>query len=306
MVRKNPVLVLSIVLVVLLVLAWATGAFERNPSTINVPEWTLRADEIVRIRLERPGQEPLVLERSGSDWQLTAPIRYPADSSFVQRFVENLAKTVLKSIVSEDTARYGNYGVADANAIRLVAYRKSGDSLRLFLGNTGPDFSSRYVRLATDDRVFLAQTDLTFPEDLSRWRDKTILKVPAGQIEALEVQHEGTTYGVRRSASGWELVEDGQTATADSAAVARWASQFDPLRADGFFDALPADSIRQAPDYVLTLRLPGGVQRVLFFDERSDGWALVHGDDETVFRIYAYRRNQLLPEATSLQVIREE
>jgi len=306
MARKNPVVILSIVLVVLLVLAWATGAFKRNPSTIDVPEWTLRADEITRIQLERPGKDPLVLERSGSGWQLTAPIRYPADSSFARRFVENLAETELESVVSTNPARYGNYGVADSNAIRLVAYRKAGDSLQLFWGNTGPDFNARYVRLATDERVFLARTDLTFPEDLSRWRDKTILNVPAGQLEALEVQHEGKRYGVRRGESGWELVEDDQTAPADSAAAARWAGQFDPLRADGFFDDLPADSIRRAPDYVLTLRLPGGVQQVLYFDERSNGWALVRGDDETVFRIYAYRRNQLLPEASSLRAKSEE
>ncbi|MDQ7040555.1 MAG: DUF4340 domain-containing protein [Rhodothermus sp.] len=299
--RKNPVVILSAVLVVLLVLAWATGAFKRNPSTIDVPAWTLRADEIIRIRLERPEKDPLTLERGGSGWQLTAPIRYPADSSFARRFVENLAETELVSVVSINPARYGTYGVADSNAIRLVAYRRAGDSLQLFWGNPGPDFQARYVRLAGDERVFLARTGLTFPEDLSRWRDKTILNVPAAQVEALEVQHQGQTYGVRRSESGWELVENNRTVAADSAAAVRWAGQFDPLRADGFFDELSADSIRQAPDYVLTLRLPGGVQQVLYFDERDNGWAVVRGDDDTVFRIYAYRRSQLLPSAGSLR-----
>lgn len=301
MLRKNPVFILSIGLVVLLGLAWVTGAFKRNPSTIDVPAWKLRAETITRIRLERPGQNPLVLERSGSRWQLTAPLRYPADSSFVRRFIEDLAATELESVVSTNPARYGNYSVADSNAIRLVAYRQAGDSLQLFWGNTGPDFQARYVRLEGDRRVFLARTNLTFPEDLSRWRDKTILNAPATQLEALHVQHPQGTYGVRRGESGWELVANGETAAVDSAAVVRWTGQFDPLQADGFFDELSADSIRQAPDYVLTLRLPGGIQQVLYFKEYSNGWALVRGDDSTVFRIYAYRRNQLLPEAASLR-----
>lgn len=299
--RKNPVLILSVVLVVLLVLAWATGAFKRNPSTIDVPEWKLQAEKITRIRLTWPDKEPLVLERSGASWQLTAPIHYPADSSFVRRFVENLAKLELESVVSTNPARYGNYGVADSNAILLVSYLQDGDSLRLFWGNAGPDFQTRYVRLEDDARVFLARTNLTVPEDLSRWRNKIVLNVPAAQLEALALKREGKTYEVRRGEGGWELVENGQITRADSIAVVRWASQFDPLRANGFFDDLSADSVRQAPDYVLTLRLPGGVQQVLYFKEHNNGWALVRGDDNTVFRLYAYRRTQLLPEVTSLR-----
>jgi len=301
MLKKNPIFPLAAILVVLLVLAWVTGAFRRNPSTLQLPSLAVRAEEVVRFRIERPDRDPVVLERNGAGWQLAAPMRYPADSSIAARFVEDLAKTTLESVVSTNPARYANYGVADTTAIRLIVYRQQGDSLRFFWGNTGPDFDSRYVRLATDERIFLARTNLSFSEELDRWRDKTVLNVPATQIQALEVTHEGQTYGVRRGEGGWELVENGRAAPADSAVASRWAGQFNPFRADGFFDESLADSVRMAPDYVLTLRLLGEVQKVLYFDERNGGWALVRGDDETVFRLYAYRRNQLLPEVTTLR-----
>ncbi len=300
MLRKNPILTLSAILVVLLLLAWLTGAFRRNPSTLRLPQLAVKTEDVVRLRIEHPGRDPVVLERSAAGWQLTAPLRYPADSLLAARFVEDLSKTTLESVVSTNPERYAHFGVTDTSAVRLVVYRQQGDSLRFFWGHTGPDFDSRYVRLATDARIFLARTNLSFPEELDRWRDKTVVRIPAAQIEALEVAQQGQRYGVRRTDAGWALLRDGASLAADSAAAARWASQFGPLRADGFM-TVSADSVRQAAQAVLTLRLSGSTSQVLYFLERPDGWAVVRNRDSVVFRLYAYRRSQLLPEVTSLQ-----
>lgn len=63
------------------VLAWLVvhrAAQEKEaPGT---PLTTLAADAVSRLRLERPGHEPILLEKTGNGWKLTAPVKARANA----------------------------------------------------------------------------------------------------------------------------------------------------------------------------------------------------------------------------------
>jgi hypothetical protein len=70
-----------------------------------LPVW--RKDEIGRIALEI-GKERLEIERAGDAWNLTLPVREPADAAAVDRLLDGIGfATVSRRVTSEDRARHG-------------------------------------------------------------------------------------------------------------------------------------------------------------------------------------------------------
>ncbi|RMH61353.1 MAG: DUF4340 domain-containing protein [Bacteroidetes bacterium] len=283
-------------LVALLVLAFVTGVFDAEISTVDVPEVTIPTEAVTHIRIER-ADAPLELRREASGWHLTAPMAFPADSATVARLLDGLAELELESVVSTNPERYGRYGVDSTAQVLTLAW--DGGEQRVVPGRQGPDFQSVYVRIGEDPRVFLARANLTVPEDLTRWRDKTVVEVPPAAVTEVQVRKGETAYTVRRG-EGWQIDEAGTTAPADSAAVERWLGRFAPMRAAGFFDDVPADSVRRAAAHRITL-VTGGGTRTLALAERDEALALAVDGRDVTYRLGATQLNTFLPDPATLK-----
>lgn len=283
-------------LVALLIIALMTGVFDSEISTVDVPDVTIPADDIAQIRVDRATQ-PVELRREAGAWQLTNPMPFPADSAMVAQFLQGLAAMELESVVSTNPERYSRYGVDSTAQVLTVAW--DGGEERLVLGDQGPDFQSTYVRLADDPRVFLARANLTVPEDLVRWRDKTVVDVPVAAVTEVQVQKGETAYTLTL-AGGWQVTAAGTTAPADSAAVVRWLQRFAPMTAAGFFDDVPADSVRGAATHRITLTASGGT-RTLALAERDDALALTADGSDVTYRLTSAQLNTFLPDPATLK-----
>lgn len=70
------------------------------------PLSTLKADKITQLRLERAARPPVVLEKTGGQWLITAPIAARADPLQVQRLLAIVDARTSSRIAATDLARF--------------------------------------------------------------------------------------------------------------------------------------------------------------------------------------------------------
>lgn len=88
------------------VLAWVAYLASRGREPQQFPLSTLAAAAVSHIRLERTGSAPLVLERTGNRWRITAPFSAPADPFQVQRLLAILDARATHRLGTGDLARF--------------------------------------------------------------------------------------------------------------------------------------------------------------------------------------------------------
>ena len=296
--KQKQLLWLLATLVVLLGLAYLTGVFERDASTVDVPDVDIPADALENLRIEAP-EHTWALQRQGARWLLTEPMQDMTDSAAVARFVQDLSKLELESVASNNPERYSRYGV-DSTA-SVVSASWAGGATRLVIGSQGPDFRSVYVRLDDDPRVYLTRGRLTVPDDLDRWRDKTIVNLPRASVASVVIEGPEHAFEVQQGPGGWQLVEQGAEAPADSAAVARWLGRFGPMRADGFMDDLPAAVVREIAGYRLAFTTTAGTTEAIQLLERDDDVAVTNAARNITYRLRTSRLQTYVPDPASLK-----
>jgi len=147
------------VLAALVAVAWATGAFESDPSTVDVPRLDIPADRLDRIALS--GAMDLVLVRGDSAWRVIEPMSAPADSAVVARLVTSLGELTLATVVTTNPDRHDRLGI-DSTATRIEA-SWGGNTRILTVSRRGPDWRSHYVVLGDGPEVYATASRISLP-----------------------------------------------------------------------------------------------------------------------------------------------
>ena len=297
--QQRQLLMLLGALGVLLLIAYFSGAFSNDFAEMDVPSFDIDADQIEQVVITNEAGPAITLVKQDEQWAITSPLVSPADSIALTRLTENLSQLELESVVSTNPDRYENYGVSEST--QQVSVTADGKEETLFIGNQGPDYSSIYLRIADDPRVFLTNGRLNAPGDLDAWRDKTILKLPVSSVEKVEVVSPTESYSVSTSANGWEIQANNQVLPADSAGVERWLGRFAALKGMGFEDQSTPASIQNEMTHSLTFTSLGGVNRTLWLVDAES--QLLGTTSEQTINVYTLSKGMLssyVPESSTL------
>ncbi len=99
----------------------------------------LRAEAIQKISIERPGQPPIVLEKTGEQWRLTAPLAARANRFRIENLVR-IAGAESEARLPLDEAALGQYGLDKP----LVSVRLDNELIQF--GGLHPLNQQQYVR----------------------------------------------------------------------------------------------------------------------------------------------------------------
>jgi hypothetical protein len=291
----NRIGILIGALAVVLIVAWLSGVFDSEYSTVDVPEWTFDRERVDGISLQTPSDT--VTFSLGGTWRITQPFDAEPDSVRLGSFLGDLEGMRFGSVVSTSKDRHGRYGV-DSLASSIVI--RDGDNLQtLVVGNTGADYRTVYVRQAGDERVFSTEGRISVDADVDNWRDRTIIAVPLEAVVRVQVDRIDSPFGLALAAAGWTISEDGSSAAADSAAVDRWVRRFSPLKGNRFSDA---DAFEGAePVAVLTFHTVGGSSQSVELRE-ADAQLLARRPGTTdVLTLSSGLKSALVPDAGTLR-----
>lgn len=295
--QTKTLAMLGTVLAALVLIAWISGAFESDPSTLDVPDLAVDRERVESIEIIAPAFA-VTIERPAGRWTIEGS-GHPADSVTVRTLLNAFEDLEATSVVSRSPERYGRYGV-DSTATYVRLRTDTGDR-EFRVGPTGPDAGTGYVRTLGDERVFTAVPRLSIPTGMNRWRDRRIFRATPATITRVSFDTADASFAISRTDSGWTIETGAGTELADSAAVARYLGRFDPFRVDGFLESFD-DAAEET--HSLTVTLKDGATWTLAVREQ-DGALAARVEDSSggpyeAFRLLSSRRSTLFPDPESL------
>lgn len=291
--QTKTLAMLGAVLAALVLIAWLSGTFESDPSTLDVPDLAVESSAVESIEIITPGFAATV-DHSGDRWTL-AGSRHPADSVTVRTLLNAFEDLEATSVVSRSPERYVRYGV-DSTATYVRLRTEAGDR-EFWIGSTAGDAGTGYIRMHGDERVFGATPRVFVPTDVDRWRDRRIFRASPQAVDRVAIDAPDGSFTINRTDGGWTIDRDGAREPADSASVVRYLGRFDPFRVDGFLERFDD----AAPEtHSLSLTLQSGSTWALSLREQDDAYAArVHGTDEP-YKLLTSRLSTLFPDSETL------
>jgi hypothetical protein len=180
---------------------------ENTASTASSPAiLTVDPAAVTSLTVKQKGAQPVTLVRSGSQWQITSPGTFPADSGAVSAMLSSLAPLKSDSVVEDKATNLGEFGLSDPS-VELDVSTKGNKTSRLLLGDDMPTGDGVYVAVAGDSRVFTATsfTKTSLNKSLMDLRDKRLLPVDSSSVSSIDLIRNGDDIGFARVQNGWQI-----------------------------------------------------------------------------------------------------
>jgi hypothetical protein len=261
------------------------------------PVLNLKQDQlnaVTRLRIFKGDGSHVTLSRDASRW-VVAERGYAADTGQVRKLLLDLSALQVEEQKTSDPALYSKLGVEDPHGAQTLSTGVDIDlnakTLSLIVGKTSGT-GSVYVRIAGTAPSLLASPQLTPDADPRHWLDRSILDVPAEQVNEVAVKPaSGPQYTVKRDAvtpipKGRELADPGAPAAQAGALV---GLQLDDVRKAAARSPAAAATFHTSDGLVLTLTgieegatrylsvaatasTPAAQQRAVDLNARLGGW----------------------------------
>jgi hypothetical protein len=165
------------------------------------------ADKIEEVTVKSEAGERTTVKKSGSDWQIVAPLTTATDSAAVSGITSNLATLEVQRVIEENPGDLAEFGLAQPRV--EVTFKVDGQERTIQIGRKTPPGTDVYAKLGGQNRVFLISgyLDSTFNKSTFDLRDKTVLKLERDKIDALTVSTPKRTVRFAKAGSEWEMTE---------------------------------------------------------------------------------------------------
>ncbi len=249
----------------------------------------LKADDISRLVIDRPGAPEVILERSGDHWALKAPIRDTADDRAMFYALKELDRMEWeKSPLPGGAAIAAQYGATDADLMTITITQSGTELPPLHLGKKGV----ASVGSRSDLYQVFHINYFTFAREVRFWRDRTVCQIPPGDITTIEARDQtGASVTVTRGGD-----EDAPTFAVT--AKTRVKGTLDPevalqvfrhvadLEAEDVVHTSPADAGLDPPRLHLIVTSKSGTRDLQLGTVAPDGAVYIRvGDGQRVLRL---------------------
>jgi hypothetical protein len=192
-----------LVLQLLLALVLDLESVSLSPATSQGPLLSFKQADVTRIRIESPGKDPLVLEKTPKGWQIPALADFPAAAFRVTDLLTKLGKLEKRLPVATSEAGAKRFKVAtDSYERRLTLEGAKGPLATLYLGDS-PGFRRLFVRADGDKPVYEAELALFDASDKADdWSDKNALHLKEKDVQRIELSGIVLTRGDK---GAWKL-----------------------------------------------------------------------------------------------------
>ena len=299
----------------LLTLGWAL--LQRSSERVASPGTRLLfpgfdVSEVTRLDL-RVGTTETTLETSDGLWTIS-PMGHKADQNAVTELLEKLKTIRISDVASTNPAKTAVFEVSpDHERVASVsAFSADKTLVSFFIGKSGPDFSSNYVRLADSDETLRTATRIRqlFDKAGRGWRDRQVFDFLSADIEALEFDSPELTAAVQSKADegaqkSWSLVGAHGSEPLDVSKVDSVLQTLANLRTDDFGEAGLSleDAGLASPERTLKLVMKDGSQHELWTGGKTESGSVYAktADSDTIYTLGSYRIGQIFKSPDELK-----
>jgi len=148
----------------------------------------LTEGDITKVALKKKGSDETDLVKTGGNWQITAPMPYPADQGTASQLVASTANVSSDRVVEDKASNVSAYGL-DSPALEVDITGKGGKISKLKIGDDTPTNSGSYAMLEGDPRVFTVASYVKtgLDKSLNDLRDKRLLTFDQDKLSRVEL-----------------------------------------------------------------------------------------------------------------------
>lgn len=205
--KKNNNLILTIVLVALVVLAFAyNGPIKAWREKANQPKNFLSAVDFAKVDKIEIGKDKTILVKQGEDWKVgTDKKAANANPSAVEQMLNQL-KSAQKNgleLVSANKDRKSEFQT-DASGIE-VSFYQGDNKTTIIVGKMTSDYASSYLSRQDDDNTYrTAQINLWSVFMAEEWRDLAIFKGgDTAKLQKVRLQFPDKQFVLEKKGEDW-------------------------------------------------------------------------------------------------------
>ncbi|PLX14853.1 MAG: hypothetical protein C0599_18020, partial [Salinivirgaceae bacterium] len=215
MLKKFNNKTLIIILVSLIVLVGIVQIVSMQKGERNFRAYLAQVDTASVNKIELIGfeTEPIIFEQKARNWQVTQGNKIAkADKYSIDNIMKSLADLKVKKRVGVKAEQWEKYEVTDSLGTRMKVYEDGELSADLMIGRfsykrMGQGFAmSTNARLTDEDEVYTVegQLSMTVKRDFNGFRDKTLLQIPAADIQSVKYTYPAdSSFALTKSGSQW-------------------------------------------------------------------------------------------------------
>jgi hypothetical protein len=234
------------------------------------------------------------------------PVEYSADSASVATVLDKLVNMKKGELISSKPEKQELFEVDTAKGTLVKVFdAKNKPAGEFYIGKSGADWSSNFVRSAGSNKVYNVSGSIkyAFFTDKNRWRDKTITKFPKEQAKNVTlIKQGGNVYELERSADTtgnvvWKLLrpekanakkDEAEKVVSTLASFSTTEWETDPLP--------PAEMGFDQPELIVSVTLDNGETKTVTVGKKKEGknqfWVKTPGKD-AVFLVSEYNIERL-------------
>lgn len=242
----------------------------------NLPEIKLAADDVdkvTKLEIKNADKGPVTLEKRGDKWFVAQPVDYPANATNVKSLLDNIKEIKTKELIDPAAASYGEYGLDDAKAVHVVAYKGGDKAFDAFFGKSGG--RGQMARKAGQDGVYSVSgySGFYYTREVKNWRDNEIAKFDDAAVTQVDIKNESGDYVFKKDADAWTgTLKNAKLERFDDAKVKDMLRALKALNADDFADNKPdAETGLDKPAAAVTIALKEGSPLKLLVGKASTG-----------------------------------
>jgi hypothetical protein len=187
---KKTIQLLSALLAVQVLLAVGLGLTGPNLSARadDAPLLAMKKGGLDHITIEGPDKAEVVLAKEAGTWRLPQVDDFPADADRIGQLIDRLESLKRGLPVATSSGASKRFKVSEASFERRITLGDGGKTLAtLFLG-TSPSMREVHARRAGRKDVYTVDfATYDVPVKAEDWEDKDVLRIPEGDIWAIDV-----------------------------------------------------------------------------------------------------------------------
>ncbi len=212
--NKNQLYILLAVLVVLIGIAYLLTS-ERGEKTasykLEKKFFEVDSAKVDKLEIEKKGVK-VVLEKSGINWTMTAPVKYAAYEQFIAGCLGDLKNYTLTSIASTNPQNKDKFGFNDTSIVKVSVYEAGNLLGTILVGKAGSGAYQTYIKKPESDEVYLADKflQINFVKDnWTDWRNKRITGFTRSEIKSIELISKEETFTLTQDTTNkWTIGKD--------------------------------------------------------------------------------------------------
>lgn len=157
----------------------------------------------------RSGADHVSLVREDGVWKVATEDGFPADPAGVDQVLRTVAELTSGDTTSRKPEEHEQFEVDSAGAIDVRLTTGSVTASRFFVGKSGPDYTSTYLRDSGSDEVLLQSASIrnVFERGGNTWKSKIILHLDMDRIETIRITQGGERLELRNDfPAGWTVI----------------------------------------------------------------------------------------------------